>query len=159
VDATRNPRPKLTARQSAPRKKVTTGEKRWRTVGTQVVGQRRRESSAVASKCVPTLETLDRPHARGAQTFFGILDLEFDRLALAESLITVGQDAGEMHENVRTFLTTDEAEAFGRIEPLHNSLLFHLLTSFSGRYATGDYSLDLSNVNKSNFAIRGDLRR
>jgi len=57
--------------------------------------------------------------------FFALLagsHVELDMLTLFEALIAIALDVGEMHEDVITLLTRDEAESLFCIEELHCSL-------------------------------------
>jgi hypothetical protein len=71
-------------------------------------------------------------------------DLKFDCLAVAQGAIAIGNDGGEMDENVLSGLALDEAKAFAGIKPLHGSLFFvHLLDSLFNLELSGATSRPL----------------
>jgi hypothetical protein len=71
-----------------------------------------------------TLMKLQAHDAFGLQTLGALLDLEFDCLALIQSLVSLALDGRKMNENVLSGLALDESITLGRIEPLHCTLLF-----------------------------------
>jgi hypothetical protein len=52
-------------------------------------------------------------------------DLEFNRLAFVQRLVSISLNSGEMDENIFAGLALDESEALASIEPLNCSLFFH----------------------------------
>jgi hypothetical protein len=72
--------------------------------------------------------------------FRALFDLEFDRLAFVQRLISVHLNGGEVNEHVFARLALDKSIAFRCIKPLHCSLFSAQLRDssiMSGRYLPG----------------------
>ena len=59
--------------------------------------------------------------------FLPINNLELDRVALLQALVTLRNQSTVVHEYVRAIITTDEAEALCIVEPFYGSFQFHFL--------------------------------
>ena len=77
------------------------------------------------------LNGLETGDVLGLQALGAFADLEFNRLAFVQRLITLSLNCGEVNEDVLAALALDEPEAFAGIEPLNCSLFFHKHSSFS----------------------------
>ena len=51
-------------------------------------------------------------------------DVEFDRLALVQRLVSIRLNRREVHEDIFSRLALDESIALACIKPLHSSLFF-----------------------------------
>jgi len=67
---------------------------------------------------------LQRLNVGGLQALGAADDLKLDRLAVVQRAIAIGDDRGEMDENVLSGLALDETKALAGIKPLHCSLFF-----------------------------------
>ncbi len=77
----------------------------------------------------------------GLWTLLTVDDVEFDLVSFFQRLVSIYLNGRVMYENIRSVFTTDEAEAFGVIEPLDcafvlshriSSFLFSMLATFFG---------------------------
>jgi len=62
------------------------------------------------------------------QPLGALRNVELHGLPLLEALEPARLDCREVHKNILTALTADEAVAFGVVEPLHCSLFCHMDT-------------------------------
>ena len=68
---------------------------------------------------------LEAGDVRRLQTLGSAGDLEFNRLAFVQRLITFRLNGRKVDENVLAGLALDESESLAGIEPLHCSLFSH----------------------------------
>jgi hypothetical protein len=79
--------------------------------------------------------------------FLALDDLEFDRVALLQALISIARNGAVVDENVRSTITPEEAVPLRIVEPLHCAFdAFHLSLSLSPFPGNGTNSRDIFNV-------------
>src|SRR3954454_470191 len=72
------------------------------------------------------VQPLGRRDVGRLQTFGPLRHLELDASALIQGAISLRLNRREVHEDVLSVFTLDEAIALGRVEPLHCTFFFHL---------------------------------
>jgi hypothetical protein len=67
----------------------------------------------------------------GLRTLLAVDDIEFNLVSLFQRFVSIYLNGGVMYENIRSVFATDEAEAFGVVEPLNRAfVLSHRISSF-----------------------------
>jgi len=72
----------------------------------------------------PVVICLEGSHVLCLKAFWTFCQIELNLLTFLKAAEAAGLNGGEMHEDIVAALTTDEAEAFCVVKPLHYSC-FH----------------------------------
>ncbi len=84
-------------------------------------------------------------------------DGELNALALLEAAVAIGDDGGEVDEDVRTTLASDEAIALGGIEPLDGALLLAISDGGEGANGNGGHTGDHGGLGSENGEALGEV--
>src|ERR1700733_2388158 len=60
-------------------------------------------------------------HFGGLRTFRALHDFKFNLLAFLQRFVAIAGNGGEVDENIRAIVASDEAESLGIVEPFYRS--------------------------------------
>jgi hypothetical protein len=67
----------------------------------------------------------DAQNIQRVESFGALLALELDGFSLAQHLVSLRENGGEMNEDIFSAGALDESETLGSVEPFDDTLLFH----------------------------------
>src|SRR4029077_20870407 len=112
---------------------------------------RRLRSSVPVRTGTPQINRLETGNVLCLKALGAFLHFELHRLTFIEGLVAVHHDCGEVHENILSCLTLDEAVALRCVKPLHCSLFLH--RHYLSLRATAPVSTTWSSQTRSTLGI------